>query len=85
MKEYWVTLEEAQSIIEEHNLIDNAIEFLSKHFPNGGFDEYDVAKMVFDDIDKITKPVADTVWWSEDCNKLMFKLVKEKMKLFISK
>ena len=79
MEEYWVTPEEVKDIIEVHNLIDKAIEDIKKYCPKASFDEYDVAKVVFDDIGDRMKPVADKIWWTEDCNKCLFQLVREKM------
>ena len=79
MEEYWTTPEEVKDIIEAHNLIDQAIEEIKTYYSREGFDEYDVAKIVFDDIDDRMSPLADKIWWTEDCNKMLFRLVREKM------
>ena len=80
MKEYWVTPDEVKNIVEAHNLIDRAIDDINKFFSKKDFDEYAVAKVVFDDISDMLKPIADKVWWTEECNNYFFQLVREKMK-----
>ena len=81
MKEYWVKPEEVKDIIKVHDLINRAIEDIRKYYSKGEFDEYDVAKVVFDDIGDLMKPMADKIWWTEDCNKCLFQMVREKMGL----
>jgi len=59
MKEYRLTTEELKSIIEENKLIENAINFISDYYKRSDFDEYDVAKTVWDDIRDILKKKYD--------------------------
>jgi uncharacterized protein (UPF0305 family) len=76
-KEHWITQEEVKDIIEGNDLINNAVEYLQKYYSKGDFTVYDVAKMVFDDIGDITKPVAENIWWTEECNNFMFQIIRE--------
>jgi len=80
MKEYWVTPEEAKDIIEVHNLIDKAFDDINMFYSKEDFDEYAIAKQVYRDIDDMMKSVSETVWWTEECNNLMFQLIRDRFK-----